>query len=368
MDQPHRGQSNGSPHTVQSGRAVGLKRARTLLLGASASLAIAACDAADAADAADTADTADTGSRAAAPAPAPARAVHPSQDTVKRKPTPDSGARPVDSTSAARWPVAGPVPLPGSLLPATRIVAYYGNPFSRRMGILGALPPDSMLARLEKQALEYADADTLTPVVLALELVATVAQAGPGADGLYRARMPDSLIERVASWAERSGAILILDIQIGHSTTAAEIAPYMKYLRRPYVHLGIDPEFDMPKGKKPGGVIGTTDATDINLAIDSLAALVSRDSLPPKVLIVHRFTRRMLTRSAAIKLDPRVQVVIDMDGFGPPRLKRQSYAAYVESEPVQFAGIKLFYRNDKPLMTAAEVLRLHPVPFFVMYQ
>lgn len=311
--------------------------------------------------------------RTAAAAPsipgAPTYAREPSRDTTTRRPRPDSAVRERDSTAVPRWPVAGPTPLPGSLLPANRIVAYYGNPFSKRMGILGALPPDSMLARLEQQAREYAEADTLTPVVLALELVATVAQAGPGADGRHRARMPDSLIERVASWAERAGAILILDIQVGHSDVAAEIAPLMKYLRRPYVHLGIDPEFDMPsRAKKPGGVIGTTDAADINLAIDTLAALVSRDSLPPKILIVHRFTRRMLTNSARIKLDPRVQVVIDMDGFGPPRLKRQSYAAYVEAEPVQFAGIKLFYRNDKPLMTAAEVLRLHPVPYFVMYQ
>ena len=34
------------------------------------------------------------------------------------------------------WP-AGPVPLPGAILPAKRIVAFYGNPLSKRMGALG---------------------------------------------------------------------------------------------------------------------------------------------------------------------------------------------------------------------------------------
>ena len=48
-----------------------------------------------------------------------------------------------------RWPVAGPEPLPGSILPGKRIVAYYGNPLSKRMGILGEIPPDQMLARLD---------------------------------------------------------------------------------------------------------------------------------------------------------------------------------------------------------------------------
>ncbi|MEO5902929.1 MAG: hypothetical protein ABIQ55_02840, partial [Gemmatimonadaceae bacterium] len=41
-----------------------------------------------------------------------------------------------------RWPVKTVAPLPGSILPGKRIVAYYGNPLSKKMGILGELPPD----------------------------------------------------------------------------------------------------------------------------------------------------------------------------------------------------------------------------------
>ena len=47
------------------------------------------------------------------------------------------------------WPITTPSPLPGAILPAKRIVAFYGNPLSKRMGILGELPPDDMLARLD---------------------------------------------------------------------------------------------------------------------------------------------------------------------------------------------------------------------------
>jgi hypothetical protein len=273
-----------------------------------------------------------------------------------------------DSALAARWPVKGPEPLPGAVLPHYRIVAYYGNPMSRRMGILGQIAPDSMLARLQREVRAYAAADTATPVMPALELIVTVAQAGPGADGKYRLRMPDTLIDRVASWADRAHALLILDVQIGRSTVQEELAPLVKYLQRPTVHLALDPEFALPPGKVPGRVIGRMDAAQVNEASAMLASLVDDNHLPPKVLIVHRFTHPMLREADQIHLDPRVQVVIDMDGFGPDWMKRSSYRAYVASDPVQYAGFKLFYKNDKPVMTPRDVLGLFPAPSFVMFQ
>ncbi len=259
-------------------------------------------------------------------------------------------------------------PLPGSLFPGCRVVAYYGNPLSKRMGILGEIAPDSMLERLARQAAAYQKADPSAHVVPALELIAIVAQADAGRDGLYRARMPDSLIERVASWAEKKGYILILDIQNGHSDMAREVSSLVPFLKRPNVHLALDPEFSMPGKKRPGTVIGTLDAREVNQAVDTLARLVKEHELPPKMLIVHRFTRPMLTNQEKIRLDPRVQVVIDMDGFGAPFLKRDSYRRYVFEHPVQFTGFKIFYKNDKPMLTPEEVLRLVPVPVFIMYQ
>ncbi|MCH5596853.1 hypothetical protein [Niabella ginsengisoli] len=42
--------------------------------------------------------------------------------------------------SSGRWPVKAPYPVEGALLPFKRIVAYYGNLYSKGMGILGELP------------------------------------------------------------------------------------------------------------------------------------------------------------------------------------------------------------------------------------
>ena len=266
-----------------------------------------------------------------------------------------------------------PAPLPGSILPARRIVAYYGNPLSKRMGVLGEYPPDEMLRRLDREVAAWARADTLTPVVPALHLIVTVAQGSAGRDNMWRTRMPDSLIERVYQWAQRRQALLFLDVQVAKSTLRAELPPLEQFLVRPNVHLGIDPEFSMKHGDAPGTRIGSFDASDVNWAVGYLAKLVELHALPPKVLVVHRFTRNMLTNSAQIRLDPRVQLVIDMDGWGSKSLKTNTYNSFVSSEPVQFTGFKLFYKNDirKPgwrMMRPADVLSLYPRPVYIQYQ
>jgi len=296
------------------------------------------------------------------------------QDTLRPRPKParDSLAR--DSTardSQPEWP-AYPTPLPGSILPARRIVAFYGNPLNRRMGILGAKPVDSMLARLDREVAAWTAADTATPVQPALHLIAVVAQGSPGRDGKYRQRADTALIERVYGWARSQGALLFLDVQLGRSTLKEELPRLLPYLKRPDVHLGLDPEFAMGAKGVPGGRIGSLDARDVNEAIDALADLVTTDSLPPKVLVVHRFTRDMLTHYERIRVDPRVQVVINMDGWGPPWMKRESYRRYVAKYPVEFTGFKLFYHNDTKegdrLMTPADVLALFPRPLYIQYQ
>lgn len=302
--------------------------------------------------------------RAAAAAPLQ-QTTSKASDSVKAKPKP---ARPKPI-----WPVKGPEALPGSILPDNRIIAYYGNPLSKRMGILGEIAPEAMLARLDKEVAAWTRADSATPAVPALHLIAIVAQAGAGSDGMYRARMSDSLIARVYGWAQRHKAIMFLDVQVGKSTLRKELPHLARWLSKPDVHLGIDPEFSMKTDHAPGKRIGTMDASDINYASEFLQDLVTEHKLPPKVLVVHRFTRPMITNYKDIKLDPRVQIVIQMDGWGSHSLKKDSYIAYVYSEPVQFTGFKIFYKNDVrrkgwTLMRPADVLSLTPKPLYIQYQ
>jgi len=127
----------------------------------------------------------------------------------------------------------------------------------------------------------------------------------------------------------------------------------------------------MHDGQKPGTVIGTMDASDINYAADYLANIVRENNLPPKILVVHRFTQPMVTNYQEITPLPEVQIVMDMDGFGVPANKIKTYEDCIDQEPVQFTGFKLFYKNDVAaghLMTPAEVLNLSPEPSYIQYE
>jgi hypothetical protein len=300
------------------------------------------------------------------------QAGKPKAKSAKRTRPPTRNSPPKTPADPPKWPVDAPDPLPGSLLPEKRIVAFYGNPLSKRMGILGELPPDQMLAKLDREVAAWSAADPDTPVQPALHLIAVVAQGSPGTAGKYRARMDSALIEKVYGWARSRNAILFLDVQVGQGTLQEELPRLAPFLQRPDVHLAIDPEFSMKHGHVPGTRIGTFDAEDVNYASSFLQDLVTHGNLPPKILVVHRFRADMVPDAENIRPTPHVQVVMDMDGWGPPWLKFDSYHDYIVNHPVEFTGFKLFYHNDtksgESLLTPFEVLRLLPRPLYIQYQ
>ena len=289
--------------------------------------------------------------------------------------------------SAARRPSAGQNPLfaeengwypempafmDGSILPCSRIVAYYGHPKSTRMGVLGEYPKEEMLRRFRAQVQEWERADPSTPVVPALHMVSVVAQGEAGTSGKFRTITSDSVVERMYGWAKEAGGIFIVDIQVGQDDIRNILPRFDWILKNPDVHLAVDPEFYMRDGVRPGARIGTMYASDINYVSEHLAKLVRDNNLPPKVLVIHRFTRPMVRNYQDIQLRPEVNLVMHMDGWGAPWLKFDSYRDYVVDEPVQFTGWKNFYHNDTkkgdPLVTPQQLLQAHPVPLYIQYQ
>lgn len=277
------------------------------------------------------------------------------------------------SSTPRLWPVETAYPNAGAILPFKRIVAFYGNFYSDGMGVLGEYPTDQLLAMLASTTAEWAAADPTTPTVPAIQYIAVVAQWTAGAEGKYILRMPDDQIDHALDLANQAHGLVILDVQVGLSTLQHELPMLKKYLKMPQVELAIDPEFSMKYGNPPGTVIGTFDADDINYAAEYLAELVRDNHLPPKILVVHRFTEAMVTNYKSIRPLPEVEIVMDMDGWGPKEKKYGTYNAVIYPEPVQFTGIKLFYKNDlKPpstgMLTPAEVLSLIPAPIYIQYQ
>jgi hypothetical protein len=262
--------------------------------------------------------------------------------------------------------------LEGSILPCSRVVAYYGNPNSTRMGALGRYPKDEMLSKLKAQVAEWERADPATPVVPALHMVSVVANDQPGPSGHYRTIMRDSDVQKVHEWAREVNGIFFVDIQVGTDDIRNILPRFEWILKEPDVHLGIDPEFMMKDGSRPGTRIGTMDAADINYASQYLANLVREYNLPPKIFIVHRFTQRMVTNYQNIRLHPEVHVVMHMDGWGESWLKRDTFEHFVVREPVQFSGFKIFYDHDSrqgnPVMSPTDLSGLHPAPLYIQYQ
>jgi hypothetical protein len=278
------------------------------------------------------------------------------------------------TTKPKLWPVKTVYPNAGALLPFNRIVAYYGNFYSKQMGVLGEYPPDQMLQMLASTTAAWAAADPGTPVIPALDYIAVTAQGSPGTDGKYRFRMPASQIEEAISLANQVHGLVFLDVQVGLSNVQAEIPLLEEYLKLPQVELSLDPEFAMQtSGRAPGTVIGTLDAADINFAANYLANIVRTNNLPPKILVVHRFTEPMVTNYKAITPLSEVEIVMDMDGWGEPAKKISTYRDFIASEPIQFTGFKLFYKADlRPpstrMLTPAEILKLKPQPSYIQYQ
>jgi hypothetical protein len=341
------------------------------------------------------ADTAPSADRKAAPstrplatatsagAPAASVATTARSDSINPKLVAGRGKKDAMSFAAAiragtrkesTWP-AGPAPAAGALLPKSRIVAYYGNPHSRKMGVIGEYPEPQMLAMWDRTVDAWKKADPKTPVVPAIHLVTVVAQGAPGADGMWRRWEDSSMIERTYKWAKSRNGILFLDIQASHSTLQKELPRLLPWLARPDVHLGVDPEFYMHyerEGARPSSKIGMMMASDVNYVIRELDKLVRDKKIPPKILVVHRFTKKMVPDAENIRPTSRVQVVMHMDGWGPPWLKFDSYRDYIVDHPVQYTGFKLFYHNDTKkgdaLLTPNELLQLRPRLSYIQYQ
>ncbi|MCL5962215.1 MAG: LysM peptidoglycan-binding domain-containing protein [Chloroflexi bacterium] len=280
-----------------------------------------------------------------------------------------TSASPATTLLTQKPPSKRPAPVsgPGSILANHRLVTYYGNPYTGLMGVLGRYDPQTVIAKLRDQSAEYAALSKDKQIQPALHMIATVAQAGAGLDGMYRARMPDSLIEEWMRYAEENNMLLILDLQVGRADVVNEVQAMWKFLEKPYVHLALDPEFAMGPYRTPGIAIGSMDASTINTVQAKLANLVTEKGLPNKILIVHQFLESMITDKTGIESDPNVDLVINMDGFGGQAGKLSKYD-YIQSVPVEYTGIKLFYREDTDLLSAQQIMSLDPVPDIIVYQ
>ncbi|MFW5745463.1 MAG: hypothetical protein ACOC2D_19480 [Spirochaetota bacterium] len=295
----------------------------------------------------------------------PADAVAPRRPSIDADPERSIG--PDDLDVDGRWPAVARSS--DGVVADRQVIAYYGHPMSRFMGILGENAIEVMAAQLKARAAEYDAINGAIGVAPSFHIIyGTVYE--DASIGILREK---KLIEYI-EFAREHGLEVFLDHQIGNGTVEEAIRAMLPYLRYEHVHLAIDPEWATDT---PGREIGGVTAEDINLAQRLIQEYLEANGLSgTRMLVVHQFNYRMIADRENVRADyPRVQLIHHADGFGTPAQKRDSWRFNVLAANMPLKGIKLFYPKswrdggyDDPLMSPVDVMQLEPVPVYIQYQ
>ncbi|MEX0749202.1 MAG: hypothetical protein WD359_00200 [Dehalococcoidia bacterium] len=286
-----------------------------------------------------------------------------------RRPQAPPEAPPAPPTAVPRDVPPTPVPpAPTSLFETNQLIVYYGTPLAPGLGVLGTMSPQDLAQRLKEHARLYDDLNGDRKAVPTLDLIYGIVQSEPTGNGLYLSYLPDDRVEEYLRLAEEHGLQVILDLQIGRSTVAAEIAKIERFLLNPRVHVAIDPEYAVGPNGYPIHTSGVISGHDINGAQLYLQELTEKHNLPPKMLIVHQFMDGTIIEGEVTADLPNVDVVLNMDAFGDYPEKVKKYRHYMARPYAERRSFNIFLKQDRPVGTEQDVLALDPMPDMVMYQ
>jgi hypothetical protein len=264
------------------------------------------------------------------------------------------------------------VQLPGGgqiLFPGRLLVALYGHPGAPSLGVLGEQGLSASIARARKVATAYR-ALSKVPVIPALEIIATVAQARPGWDGAYSYQPAVASLRPWVRRATAAGMYVILDLQPGRASLLAQARSYRSLLQMPDVGLALDPEWKLTAHQVPLHQIGSVSIGEVNSVIRWLAGLTARHRLPQKLLVLHQFRLSMIGDEQ--QLDTRhenLAILIHMDGQGTRADKQQTWQAVTGAAPAGVAfGWKNFYVKDHPMMSPQQTIARTPQLSMISYQ
>jgi len=255
------------------------------------------------------------------------------------------------------------------ILANNQVLAFYGHPFSKRMGILGEYSKEDLARLLKGYAKLYDQANGSLGVVPAFYLI--YGTCWPGGEIGY---LKDSVVKDYIEYAASQNMIVFVDHQIGKYPVEEAVRRLLPYLKYPNVHIALDPEW---RTTAPMQEIGYITAEEVNRAESMIAEYMDREGIPGvKMLVVHQFKPSMIQGRERVRADnERVLLIHTADGFGPPALKKNTYALNALANNMPLKGFKLFFKTtvpgagyDIPLLTPPEVLALTPRPVLIIYQ
>lgn len=251
-------------------------------------------------------------------------------------------------------------------------VALYGHPAGPQLGVLGEQNVPRTIERAQQHAGWYDDLVDET-VVPSLEIIATVASAGPEDDDTYSRKTPIEELRPLVDAAAESGTYVVLDLQPGRTDFLTQAKLYEELLLEPHVGLALDPEWRLKPDQVHLRQIGQVDTAEVNEVVAWLADLVRENNLPQKVLILHSFQNRMITNIDQLDTSrsSELAIVMHVDGQGGQGAKQGTWNTLRNyATTIDLWGWKNFYDEDTPAMLTPEqtVDNVNPLPMFVSYQ
>ncbi|MDC7121023.1 hypothetical protein OMK64_05690 [Cellulomonas fimi] len=252
--------------------------------------------------------------------------------------------------------------------PGKRYVALYGTPGTAALGVLGEQDVPATVARTQAHADAYRPltGDTVVPAV---EIIASIASAGPGDDGNYSQERSVDELRPLVEAAGAAGQLVILDLQPGRTDFLTQAQLYTDLLALPHVGLALDPEWRLAPDQVHLRQIGSVGVDEVNAVSAWLADLTRERALPQKMFVLHQFSLRMI--SGRERLDTsrdELATVIHVDGQGSQPAKAGTWATLRNGAPAVHWGWKNFVDEDQPMLDPAQTYGVQPVPDLVTYQ
>lgn len=255
------------------------------------------------------------------------------------------------------------------LIPGYRFVALYGSPDMPALGALGEQSVADSIARVQALAAQYQPLTT-DHVYPTLEIIATIASAGPTENGDFSQELEIAKLQSWVAAARQAGVYVVLDLQPGRSDFLSQAKLYESLLEQPHVGLALDPEWRLNADQTHLKQIGSVNIEEINQVVGWLAELTKVHKLPQKLFVLQQFQLAMIQgRERLDSTHPELANIIQMDGSGSQAAKLDTWNSIMAGSPpnVNF-GWKNFYHEDSAMLDPTATMAIVPQPYYLSYQ
>ena len=194
-----------------------------------------------------------------------------------------------------------------------------------------------------------------------VEIIATIASAGPGDDGNYSDERSVDDLRPLVEAAGEAGMSVVLDLQPGRTDFLTQAQQYDELLALPHVGLALDPEWRLAPDQVHLRQIGSVGVDEVNATAAWLAELHARARTCRRRCSSCTSSRpRMISRPrAAGHLARRARGRSSTStGRAPSRPRRAPGTRCAPTRPPVHWGWKNFYDEDLPMLDPTQTYQV----------